>query len=44
MYIILRILVKKEEIYLENRFGIEYLNYKDTVPCIFPYGIFLKSK
>ncbi len=44
MYILLRILVKKEEIYLENKFGTEYLNYKNMVPCILPYGLFLKNK
>lgn len=38
MYIILRILVKKEEIYLENVFDTEYAEYKKRVPCILPYG------
>jgi protein-S-isoprenylcysteine O-methyltransferase Ste14 len=38
MYIILRILVQKEEIHLENVFGSEYLDYKKKVPCILPYG------
>lgn len=42
MYIILLVLVKKEEIYLENRFGGEYQNYKNKIPCILPYGIFIK--
>lgn len=42
MYTILRILVKKEELYLENRFGTEYLRYKNKVPCILPYGLLLK--
>ncbi len=43
MYFLARILVKKEEIYLENRFGAEYLKYKNKVPCILPYGLFLKK-
>ena len=43
MYIILRILVKKEEIYLGDRFGAEYLKYKNKVPCILPYGLFFKN-
>ena len=38
MYFILRILVQKEEIYLVNVFGSEYLDYKKKVPCILPYG------
>jgi len=44
MYIVLRVLVQKEEIYLENRFGAEYLKYKKDVPCILPYGLFLRSQ
>jgi protein-S-isoprenylcysteine O-methyltransferase Ste14 len=38
MYIVVRLLVKKEEIYLESVFGSEYRNYKNRVPCILPYG------
>jgi protein-S-isoprenylcysteine O-methyltransferase Ste14 len=38
MYFILRILVRKEETYLENLFGSEYLEYKKSVPCILPVG------
>ena len=38
MYIILRILVQKEEIYLKDISGTEYLDYKKKVPCILPYG------
>ncbi len=38
MYFILRILVKKEEIYLESLFGSEYRQYKKKVPCIIPFG------
>jgi len=38
MYLILRILVRKEEVYLENVFGSEYIKYKKEVPCIFPIG------
>ena len=38
MYLILRILVRKEEAYLENVFGSEYREYKNKVPCILPFG------
>jgi protein-S-isoprenylcysteine O-methyltransferase Ste14 len=38
MYFILRKLVKKEEVYLENRFGSKYREYKKKVPCILPIG------
>jgi protein-S-isoprenylcysteine O-methyltransferase Ste14 len=38
MYVILRLLVKKEEVYLENVFGSEYREYKKKVPCILPIG------
>ena len=38
MYFILRILVKKEEAYLENLFGSKYIEYKKSVPCILPIG------
>jgi protein-S-isoprenylcysteine O-methyltransferase Ste14 len=38
MYFILRLLVKKEEVYLENVFGSEYREYKERVPCILPIG------
>ena len=44
MYIIMRILVKKEETYLENRFGAEYANYRARVPCILPYGVLFGVK
>jgi protein-S-isoprenylcysteine O-methyltransferase Ste14 len=40
MYIILRILIKKEETYLESAFGSEYLEYKKNIPCIMPVGCF----
>ena len=39
MFVILRILVTKEETYLEDVFGSEYLDYKRKVPCILPYGL-----
>ena len=42
MYCVLRVLVRKEETYLENVFGSEYLEYKQNVPCILPLGC-LKS-
>jgi protein-S-isoprenylcysteine O-methyltransferase Ste14 len=38
MYFILHILARKEEIYLENVFGSEYLEYRKNVPCIVPVG------
>ncbi len=38
MYLILRKLVRKEELYLENVFGSEYIAYKKEVPDIFPLG------
>ena len=38
MCLLLRKLVKKEEVYLESVFGSEYLDYKRKVPCILPYG------
>lgn len=43
MYTILCILVRKEEKYLENVFGVEYVEYKKRVPIILPYGC-LKPK
>ena len=39
MYFVLRILVRKEEIYLASVFGSEYSDYKKRVPCILPYGM-----
>jgi protein-S-isoprenylcysteine O-methyltransferase Ste14 len=38
MYLLVRALVKKEDIYLEENFGQEYLSYKHKVPAILPYG------
>jgi protein-S-isoprenylcysteine O-methyltransferase Ste14 len=38
MYIFLRIMIRKEENYLENKFGEEYLKYKKRVPAVFPFG------
>ena len=40
MYLILRMLVGKEEKHLENLFGNRYIEYKKRVPCIFPVGFF----
>ncbi len=39
MYLTVRTLVKKEEIYLESVFGSEYRDYQGRVPCILPYGL-----
>jgi protein-S-isoprenylcysteine O-methyltransferase Ste14 len=38
MILILRLLVKKEEAYLEEVFGSSYTAYKKRVPCILPVG------
>ncbi len=38
MWLLLRLIVPKEEAYLENTFGKEYLEYKKRVPCVMPYG------
>ena len=44
MYFVSRLLVKKEEEYLEATFGDEYLEYKAQVPSIIPYGCLRKTK
>ncbi len=44
MFVILRILVRKEEDYLEKMFGAEYIAYKEKVPCILPYGVLRKNR
>ncbi|MEW6619634.1 MAG: MBL fold metallo-hydrolase [bacterium] len=36
MYLVFRILIVKEEKYLERKFGQDYLHYKKEVPCLFP--------
>ena len=38
MYFLLCKLVLKEEVYLEQVFGSEYINYKNETPCILPFG------
>ena len=38
MAVILHLLVKKEEAYLERAFGSSYTAYKKRVPCILPVG------
>ena len=38
MVLILRLLIKKEEAYLERVFGSSYTAYKKCVPCILPVG------
>ena len=38
MYVLLCILVKKEEIYLGEQFGEEYVEYKKKVPSVLPIG------
>jgi len=44
MYFLLRVLVKKEEVYLENVFGNEYLTYKERVPTVLPIGWYKSNK
>ena len=36
MYVIFRILIREEEVYLEEKFGEEYFEYKRKVGSIFP--------
>jgi len=36
MYITFRMLIKKEENYLEQEFGQQYLEYKKRVNAVFP--------
>jgi protein-S-isoprenylcysteine O-methyltransferase Ste14 len=43
MYIVLRILAKKEETYLEEKFGVPYLQYKRKTPFVLPIG-WIKTK
>ena len=43
MYFLLCKLVIKEEAYLEQVFGAEYINYKNTTPCILPFGYLKRS-
>ena len=43
MYILLRILVIKEEEYLEQKFGKEYLDYKKTTPTVLPIGWMIRK-
>jgi protein-S-isoprenylcysteine O-methyltransferase Ste14 len=38
MYFLAGALVTKEDIYLKDTFGQEYLAYKHKVPAILPYG------
>jgi protein-S-isoprenylcysteine O-methyltransferase Ste14 len=43
MYFLLLKLVTKEEIYLKQVFGSEYVDYKNAVPCIWPFGCLKQS-
>jgi len=38
MYVLIRMLIDKEEIYLEEMFGEDYLTYKKMVPLVLPIG------
>jgi protein-S-isoprenylcysteine O-methyltransferase Ste14 len=38
MYILLKILAQKEETYLEEKFGVQYLQYKRKTPFVLPIG------
>jgi protein-S-isoprenylcysteine O-methyltransferase Ste14 len=44
MYLIARALVAKEDVYLEEAFGPEYLAYKKQVPAFIPYGWMKKKR
>ncbi len=44
MYLILNVLVKKEEVYLEEVFGSEYSDYKQRIPSILPFGCLKRPK
>jgi protein-S-isoprenylcysteine O-methyltransferase Ste14 len=41
-YIIFKLLIPKEEKYLEEKFGKEYLDYKSKVNAVIPLPRFLK--
>jgi len=43
MYVILKILVSKEELYLDQRFGDEYRSYKERVPAVLPLGWLIRK-
>ena len=43
MYILFKVLIKKEDRYLEERFAAEYLHYRKTTPEILPVGWFTKT-
>ena len=43
MYVILRILVSKEEQYLDQRFGDEFRSYKRRVPAVLPLGWLMRK-
>ena len=36
MYVTLRLLVRREETYLEQTFGEEYRRYRERTPAVFP--------
>jgi len=42
-YFLCKIFVKKEEKYLENVFGAEYIDYKNKIPAFVPIGRLLKK-
>jgi protein-S-isoprenylcysteine O-methyltransferase Ste14 len=44
MYLLLLVLVKKEDEYLESVFGNEYLAYKKRVPTVLPVGWLISEK
>jgi protein-S-isoprenylcysteine O-methyltransferase Ste14 len=44
MYFIVRYMVRKEEVYLEEHFGKPYLEYKNRTSCIIPFFHLQKSR
>lgn len=44
MYFVARLLVCREETYLEGVFGEAYRAYKKQVPCLLPFGMMLPKK
>ena len=39
MYVVVRLLARKEDQHLESVFGEEYGRYKESMPAVLPYGL-----